>query len=108
MFNMSTTVAVNDIKYYQQKTNQQSFFTGYNVYGIIWLQLGNTAEAAAVFNRTFLFMQSPFNVWKETLEGGHQNCMFFFFSVVPLFVCTVHSLFKLSHNWYVVWPIYVC
>ncbi len=73
MYPIPQEIALNDVKYYQAKTNSKSFFTGYNVYSILWLSLGYPDQALVALNRTWLFIQPPFNVWREKLQGGHQN-----------------------------------
>jgi len=69
-FPMDSKIALNDILYYQNKTDPNGFFTGDATYVIANIQLNQTAQAQLYWGRSYLHIKPPFDVWTEQIVGG--------------------------------------
>jgi trehalose/maltose hydrolase-like predicted phosphorylase len=71
---MPRDLAVADLRYYENQTRQNGFFTGDSIYSIAWLALGEREAADRQWQAAFSHMDlGGFNLWRETLTGGHSN-----------------------------------
>jgi len=73
---MAPAAARADLRYYENLTRHNGFFTGDSIYSIAWLALGERAAADAQWQAAFAHQDlgpGGFNVWREELDGGHSN-----------------------------------
>eukprot|EP00028_Trichosphaerium_sp_Am-I-7-wt_P010018 CAMPEP_0168537066 /NCGR_PEP_ID=MMETSP0405-20121227/20057_1 /TAXON_ID=498012 /ORGANISM="Trichosphaerium sp, Strain Am-I-7 wt" /LENGTH=440 /DNA_ID=CAMNT_0008565459 /DNA_START=476 /DNA_END=1798 /DNA_ORIENTATION=+ len=72
-YQMTKEVATNDIKYYQNVTQNNGMFTGDATYSIANLRLGLYKEALQFYDLSFPHIKPPFNVWQERIVGGNYH-----------------------------------
>jgi galactosylceramidase len=77
---MNLNVAINDLKFYQERSSGPStagFYTGDSAYSIAWLQLGNRTAADSQFDLAFQHMDiNYFYVFMEKSFGNYGNLNF--------------------------------
>lgn len=73
MMDMDTTVRMNDLLYYSERTDSQGPAMTYSMHAIAWIELGDIANATQPFKQSYANIQPPFNVWSETPTGGTSN-----------------------------------
>jgi trehalose/maltose hydrolase-like predicted phosphorylase len=69
-------LAINDLLFWQPKSDNQVFYTGDSSNSIAWLEMGNRSAADAQFDLAFTHMDlEHFNVFEEKNSGdfGHLN-----------------------------------
>ena len=74
--NPDTQLAINDLLFWQPKSDNQVFYTGDSSNSIAWLEMGNRSAADAQFDLAFTHMDlKHFNVFEERNTGtfGHLN-----------------------------------
>ena len=74
--NPDTQLAINDLLFWQPKSDNQIFYTGDSSNSIAWLEMGNRSAADAQFDLAFTHMDlEHFNVFEERNTGnfGHLN-----------------------------------
>lgn len=72
--NMTPQVRANDLAWYEKVTdfvNGPSMSAG--MFSVSYVELGNYEQAAFTFNLSFANAQPPFDVWRETPNGGVAN-----------------------------------
>jgi trehalose/maltose hydrolase-like predicted phosphorylase len=70
-------LAINDLLFWQPKSDNQVFYTGDSAYSIAWLELGNRSAADAQFDLAFTHIDlGYFNVWEEKNYGNFGNLNF--------------------------------
>lgn len=67
--NMTGDVWGNDLRYYEQRTDENGPAMTWGMHSIGHIQLDEKEEAAKLFNRSFAYIQPPFGVWSETVTG---------------------------------------
>eukprot|EP00048_Salpingoeca_helianthica_P015014 m.224641 g.224641 ORF g.224641 m.224641 type:complete len:696 (-) comp16518_c0_seq1:156-2243(-) len=72
-YNMSADVRRNDLLYYAKVTSNDGPAMTWGMHAIGFVDLGDRATAAGLFNRSFANTQAPFDVWTETPSGGAVN-----------------------------------
>lgn len=73
MMNMTAASRRADIEYYAPRTDINGPAMTWGMHTVGFLELGDSAQAAANFNRSFANAQMPFYVWTETPSGGAVN-----------------------------------
>lgn len=72
-----TQLAVNDLLFWQPKSDNQVFYTGDSSYSIAWLEMGNRSAADEQFDLAFTHMDlEHFNVFTEKNTGNLGNLNF--------------------------------
>ena len=74
--NPEIQLAINDLLFWQPKSDNQVFYTGDSSNSIAWLEMGNRSAADAQFDLAFTHMDlKHFNVFEERNTGsfGHLN-----------------------------------
>ena len=70
-------LAVNDLLFWQPKSDNQVFYTGDSAYSIAWLEMGNRTAADSQFDLAFTHMDlKHFNVFMERNYGSGGNLNF--------------------------------
>lgn len=70
-------IAINDLLFWQPKSDNQIFYTGDSSNSIAWLALGNRSAADAQFDLAFTHINlGYFNVWEEKNYGDLGNLNF--------------------------------
>jgi len=79
---MAPEVLANDLEFYTEITSQTGPAMTWAIFAIDWMDValapgnawsGNFSRAAAYFNKGYANVQRPFNVWRETPNGGAVN-----------------------------------
>lgn len=73
MMEMPTDVRRADLEYYSARTDPNGPAMTWAMYAVGYLELGEQALASSNFDRSFLNVQPPFNVWTEGPHGGTTN-----------------------------------
>ena len=75
--NPDNQLAVNDLLFWQPKSDNQVFYTGDSAYSIAWLEMGNRTAADSQFDLAFTHMDlKHFNVFMEKNYGDGGNLNF--------------------------------
>lgn len=67
--NMTEEVWGNDLRYYEERTDENGPAMTWGMHAIGHIYLNEKEEAAKTFNRSFAYIQPPFGVWSETVSG---------------------------------------
>jgi trehalose/maltose hydrolase-like predicted phosphorylase len=62
-----------DVEYYSPRTDPGGPAMTWGMHAVAWLELGERARVASLFDRSFGNAQLPFLVWTETPTGGTTN-----------------------------------
>merc|ERR1711972_550554 len=70
---MPSTARRADLEYYAERTDANGPAMTWGMHAVGFLEVGDFAQAASFFNRSFANAQEPFCVWTETPSGGAVN-----------------------------------
>jgi len=73
MFPMSQERRLNDLVYYEARTDPKGPAMTYAMENIAFLEVGDTGNAARVWPKAWANAKDPFMVWTETPTGGTVN-----------------------------------
>eukprot|EP00823_Brevimastigomonas_motovehiculus_P004961 TRINITY_DN3407_c0_g1_i1.p1 TRINITY_DN3407_c0_g1~~TRINITY_DN3407_c0_g1_i1.p1 ORF type:complete len:240 (-),score=48.44 TRINITY_DN3407_c0_g1_i1:62-781(-) len=72
-YDMPTQVRVNDLLYYEPRTDANGPAMTYSMHAIAYLELNDLANSEKLFAKAYANVQPPFDVWTETPKGGAIN-----------------------------------
>uniref|UniRef100_A0A914E9F1 Uncharacterized protein n=1 Tax=Acrobeloides nanus TaxID=290746 RepID=A0A914E9F1_9BILA len=70
MLDMDPAVRKNDLTIYQNVTSVSGPAMTWSMHAIGWLDVNDELSAKEMFQKNYIYIQQPFDVWKETYQGG--------------------------------------